>query len=100
MRKIIVAALGAFGGTLGYGYILNAPKNTILPASFIGLAGYIVYILLGMAGFGPMSAYFFSPICSISAANCSYVYARISFFILFLSFYFFPNLAIKKPSLL
>ena len=53
---------GAFGGTLGYGYILNAPKNTILPASFIGLAGYIVYILLGMAGFGTMSAYFFSTV--------------------------------------
>lgn len=62
MRKIIVAALGAFGGTLGYGYILNAPKNTILPASFIGLAGYIVYILLGIAGFGTMSAYFFSTV--------------------------------------
>ena len=62
MRKIIVAALGAFGGTLGYGYILNAPKNTILPASFIVLAGYIVYILLGMAGFGTMSAYFFSTV--------------------------------------
>ena len=66
MRKIIVAALGAFGGTLGYGYILNAPKNTILPASFIGLAGYIVYILLGMAGFGTMSAYFFSTGCKPS----------------------------------
>ena len=62
MRKIIVAALGAFGGTLGYGFILNAPKDTILPASFIGLAGYIVYILLGLAGFGTMSAYFFSTV--------------------------------------
>ena len=51
MRKIIVAALGAFGGTLGYGYILNAPKNTILPASLIGLAG-----------FGTMSAYFLSTV--------------------------------------
>ena len=45
MRTIIVAALGAFGGTLGYAYILNAPKNTILPASFIGLAGYMAYVL-------------------------------------------------------
>ena len=54
MRTIIVAALGAFGGTLGYAYILNAPKNTILPASFIGLAGYMAYVLLGMAGFGTM----------------------------------------------
>ena len=63
LRRIVrLAALGAFGGTLGYGYILNAPKNTILPASFIGLAGYIVYILLGMAGFGTMSAYFFSTV--------------------------------------
>ena len=61
-RAYNFAALGAFGGTLGYGYILNAPKNTILPASFIGLAGYIVYILLGMAGFGTMSAYFFSTV--------------------------------------
>ena len=67
MRKIIVAALGAFGGTLGYGYILNAPKNTILPASFIGLAGYIVYILLGMAGFGTMSTVFVSVVCELLA---------------------------------
>ena len=62
MRTIIVAALGAFGGTLGYAYILNAPKNTILPASFIGLAGYMAYVLLGMAGFGTMSAYFLSTV--------------------------------------
>ena len=62
MRTIIVAALGAVGGTLGYAYILNAPKNTILPASFIGLAGYMAYVLLGMAGFGTMSAYFLSTV--------------------------------------
>ena len=62
MRTIIVAALGAFGGTLGYAYILNAPKNTILPASFIGLAGYMAYVLLDMAGFGTMSAYFLSTV--------------------------------------
>ena len=62
MRTIIVAALGAFGGTLGYAYILNAPKNTILPASFIGLAGYMAYVLLSMAGFGTMSAYFLSTV--------------------------------------
>ena len=62
MRTIIVAALGAFGGTLGYAYILNAPKNTILPASFTGLAGYMAYVLLGMAGFGTMSAYFLSTV--------------------------------------
>ena len=60
MRTIIVAALGAFGGTLGYAYILNAPKNTILPASFIGLAGYMAYVLLGMA----RCPRIFSPRCS------------------------------------
>ena len=58
----LLLALGAFGGTLGYAYILNAPKNTILPASFIGLAGYMAYVLLGMAGFGTMSAYFLSTV--------------------------------------
>ena len=39
VKTLLVAALGAFGGTLGYAFILNAPKKTILPASFIGLFG-------------------------------------------------------------
>ena len=71
-KALLVAALGAFGGTLGYAYILNAPKKTILPASFIGLFGYMAYVLLGMAGMGTMSAYFLSTVlvsvvCEIEA---------------------------------
>ena len=58
-KALLVAALGAFGGTLGYAYILNAPKKTILPASFIGLFGYMAYVLLGMAGAGTVSGDFF-----------------------------------------
>ena len=78
MRTIIVAALGAFGGTLGYAYILNAPKNTILPASFIGLAGYMAYVLLGMAGFGTMSAYFLhgARLGGLRAAGAQNAHAR------------------------
>ena len=72
MKEILVAALGAFGGTLGYAYILNAPKKTILPASITGLLGYIAYVLLGLAGMGTMSAYFVSTVlvsvaCEIEA---------------------------------
>ena len=66
MRTIIVAALGAFGGTLGYAYILNAPKNTILPASFIGLAGYMAYVLLGMAAYF-LSTVLVSVVCELLA---------------------------------
>ena len=71
-KALLVAALGAFGGTLGYAYILNAPKKTILPASFIGLFGYMAYVLLGMAGMGTISAYFLSTVlvsvvCEIEA---------------------------------
>ena len=71
-KALLVAALGAFGGTLGYAYILNAPKKTILPASFIGLFGYMAYVLLGMAGAGTISAYFLSTVlvsvvCEIEA---------------------------------
>ena len=71
-KALLVSALGAFGGTLGYAYILNAPKKTILPASFIGLFGYMAYVLLGMAGMGTMSAYFLSTVlvsvvCEIEA---------------------------------
>ena len=72
LKTLLVAALGAFGGTLGYAFILNAPKKTILPASFIGLFGYMAYVLLGMAGMGTMSAYFLSTVlvsvvCEIEA---------------------------------
>ena len=71
-KMLLVAALGAFGGTLGYAYILNAPKKTILPASLIGLFGYMAYVLMGMAGMGTMSAYFLSTVlvsvvCEIEA---------------------------------
>ena len=72
VKVLLVAALGAFGGTLGYAFILNAPKKTILPASFIGLFGYMAYVLLGMAGAGTISAYFLSTVlvsvvCEIEA---------------------------------
>ena len=42
-KQILLHSIGAFGGTLGYAYLLNAPMNTVLPASLTGLLGYVIY---------------------------------------------------------
>lgn len=73
IEQIVLHCVGAFGGTLGYAYILNAPGNTVLPASFIGLLGYLIYeLLINFAGVGPLFAYFaatvvISVLCEIEA---------------------------------
>lgn len=42
----MVSAIGAFGGTVGFCYLLAAPKRTILPASVTGMIGFIIYVML------------------------------------------------------
>ena len=46
IRDLIVGCIGAFGGTLGFCYLLNAPRRTVLPASVTGLIGQLAYMLL------------------------------------------------------
>ena len=46
IRDIIVSAIGAFGGTVGFCYLLAAPKRTILPASVNGMSGFLIYVVL------------------------------------------------------
>lgn len=73
IEQIILHCVGAFGGTLGYAYILNAPQNTVLPASFIGLLGYLIYeLLVNFTGLGPLFSYFaatvvISMLCEVEA---------------------------------
>lgn len=73
LLEMLLHCIGAFGGTLGYGVLLNAPLNTILPASLTGLLGYVLYeIMTVLLGFGVVFSYFaatvvITVICEIAA---------------------------------
>jgi len=72
-KQILLHSLGAFGGTLGYAFLLNAPMNTVLPASLTGLLGYVIYeVMLTLLGQGMMFSYFVATvviavICEVAA---------------------------------
>ena len=73
LLEILIHSIGAFVGTLGYGFILHAPVHTVLPASLTGLLGYVIYeLMVNVAGFGILFSYFaatvvISVICEIAA---------------------------------
>ena len=46
IRDILISAIGAFGGTMGFCYLLAAPRRTILPASVNGMIGFLIYVIL------------------------------------------------------
>ena len=46
IEDLIISALGAFGGTLGFAFVLNLPRRTILPTSLTGMLGFLVYVVL------------------------------------------------------
>jgi len=43
---ILSSAVGAFGGTIGFCYLLNSPRRTILPAAVNGMIGFVIYVVL------------------------------------------------------
>ena len=56
---IVQSAIGAFGGTVGFSYLLHAPRRTILPAAVNGMIGFVIYVLLRRyLGFGVMLSHF------------------------------------------
>ena len=73
VHQILLHCIGAFGGTLGYAFLLNAPLDTVLPASLTGLLGYAIYeIMIGLLGQGVIFSYFMATvviavICEIAA---------------------------------
>ena len=73
LKQIILHSIGAFGGTLGYAFLLNAPLNTVLPASLTGLLGYVIYeVMINLMGQGMIFSYFVATvviavICEIAA---------------------------------
>ena len=72
-RQMLLHSIGAFGGTLGYAFLLNAPLSTVLPASLTGLLGYVIYeLLLGFSACGMIFSYFLATVvitvlCEIEA---------------------------------
>lgn len=73
IQQVLVHSIGAFGGTLGYAFLLNAPLSTVLPASLTGLLGYVLYeLLLAFSGCGMIFSYFLATVvitvlCEIEA---------------------------------
>ena len=73
MKQILLRCIGAFAGTLGYAFLLNAPLSTVLPASLTGLLGYVMYeALISFTGCGMIFSYFLSTVvitvlCEIEA---------------------------------
>ena len=72
-KQILLHSIGAFGGTLGYAFLLNAPLNTVLPASLTGLLGYVIYeVMFVVLGQGMIFSYFVATvviavICEVAA---------------------------------
>ena len=63
IEDLIISALGAFGGTLGFAYVLNVPRRTVLPTSLNGMLGFLVYVLLARyAGQSLIFSYFFATV--------------------------------------
>lgn len=63
MKQILLRCIGAFAGTLGYAFILNAPLITVMPASLTGLVGYLIYeLLLNFTGVGVLFSYFIATV--------------------------------------
>ena len=46
IRDMLISAIGAFGGTMGFCYLLAAPRRTIFPACVTGMVGFLIYVVL------------------------------------------------------
>ena len=75
IQQVLIHSIGAFGGTLGYAFLLNAPLNTVLPASLTGLLGYVLYeVTMNVLGQGMIFSYFIATV--VIAVICEFA-ARI-----------------------
>ena len=63
IEDLLISAAGAFGGTLGFAYVLNVPRRTVLPTSLNGMLGFLIYVLLARyAGQSLIFSYFFATV--------------------------------------
>ena len=63
VRQVLLHSIGAFIGTVGYAFMLNAPFQTIFPASVTALLGYVIYdVLYLLTPVGEISSYFIATV--------------------------------------
>lgn len=63
MMGLLLRSVGAVGGTVGFCYMLDAPRKTIFPASGIALASYLIYELMAVGlGQSMIFSYFFATV--------------------------------------
>lgn len=63
MMSLLLRFAGAFGGTVGFSYMLDAPRKTIFPASIIALLSYLIYELMAVSlGQSMIFSYFFATV--------------------------------------
>lgn len=63
MTSLLLRSLGAVGGTIGFSYLLDAPRKTFFPTSIIALLSYLIYELLSVGlGQSLIFSYFFATV--------------------------------------
>ena len=63
MMSLLLRCLGAIGGTIGFCYMLDAPRKTIYPVSIIALLSYLIYELMYVGlGQSMIFSYFFATV--------------------------------------
>ncbi|MBR5287471.1 MAG: threonine/serine exporter family protein [Clostridia bacterium] len=63
MMSLILRCIGAFLGTVGFSFLLDAPRKTIFPASLIALLSYLIYELMAVGlGQSMIFSYFFATV--------------------------------------
>ena len=63
MMSLLLRSLGAIGGTVGFCYMLDAPRKTIFPTSVIALSSYLIYELMDVGlGQSMIFSYFFATV--------------------------------------
>ena len=63
MMSLLLRSLGAVGGTIGFCYLLDAPRKTLFPTSIIALLSYLIYELLSVGlNQSQIFSYFFATV--------------------------------------
>ena len=63
MMSLLLRSIGAVGGTIGFCYMLDAPRKTMFPVSLIALLSYLIYELMAVGlGQSMIFSYFFATV--------------------------------------
>lgn len=63
MMSLFLRSIGAVGGTIGFCYMLDAPRKTFIPTSIIALFSYLIYELMFVGlGQSMIFSYFFATV--------------------------------------